>query len=73
MTLVETREAFYGLSVTKESQKLTIKLSLLSRGPPARSHADSANTGNACACNTKTSLKNARRGPQAVWSASNGA
>ena len=64
---------FYELSVTKESEKLKMKLLFTSRRPPACSHADSTNTGNTCACNTKASLKNARKGPQAVWSASSGA
>ena len=71
--IVEKREAFYELSVTKESEKLKMKLLFTSRRPPACSHADSTNTGNTCACNTKASLKNARKGPQAVWSASSGA
>ena len=68
LTLVEKRETFYDLSVTKESEKLIIKLLFTSRRPPARSHADMANTRSACACNTKASPKNARRGPPAVWS-----
>ena len=41
--LVEKREAFNDLSVTKESEKLIIKLLFTSRRPPERSHADSAN------------------------------
>ena len=34
--IVEKREAFYELSVTKESEKLKIKLLFTSRRPPAR-------------------------------------
>ena len=59
--------------VTKESEKLIIKLLFTSRRPLARSHAGSANTRNASVCNTKAFLKNKRREPPAVWSASNGA
>ena len=50
-----------------------MKLLFTSRRPPASSHADSENTGNACACNWKAFLKNALIGPPAVWSASSGA
>ena len=43
LTLVEKREAFNDLTVTKESEKLIIKLLFTSRRPPERSHADLAN------------------------------
>ena len=42
-TLVEKREAFNDLSVTKESEKLIIKLLFTSRRPLERSHTDSVN------------------------------
>ena len=42
-TLVEEREVFNDLSVTKESEKLIIKLLFTSRRPPERPHTDSVN------------------------------
>ena len=43
LTLVEKREAFNDLSVTKESETLIIKLLFTLRRPPERSHVDSVN------------------------------